>query len=123
MNLTLERAKELLAVIVAEYGEDYAYEKPWPHTTCRYVHISADGELTPGCIVGVLLHKFGFELERLHRVLLNPVFPYFHDLKIMEPEFTFEPQVRELLQDVQFRQDAGVAWSQAVREAIEEVEG
>lgn len=69
--LTLERTKQLLAEAVAERGEEYVYKnergQDGTFGDCAYVHGSPSGGHSPGCIVGLVLHKAGVPLERLAR--------------------------------------------------------
>lgn len=54
IELSVERALELLREVVAEFGEDHVYDNP------DYVH----GD-QPGCIAGHVYHRAGLELARL----------------------------------------------------------
>lgn len=121
MRLTYAKAKELLTEIVAEYGEDYAYTRIDDEGPCYYVHRDESGEFVPGCIVGVLLHKMGFDLEWLMRCTLGPVVSYLYTIRLQRPDFSYEVKAESLLIEVQVRQDRGVPWGQAVREALEMV--
>ncbi|MFF3363612.1 hypothetical protein [Streptomyces misionensis] len=113
IELTLARAKELLAEAVAEKGADYVYTGPDGEqgnpdraAECYYVH----GQ-QPGCIVGNVLHRAGVSLA---------------DLAQYEGQAAEDPVEQltkanvaavRLLISVQELQDRGTPWGEAVRQA------
>lgn len=118
IELTLERAKELLAEAVAERGEDYVYPRSDSGPYCYYVHTpDMDASLTepaPGCIAGYVLHKAGVPLETLRR---------FEGKSVQYPIAQLvqtEPDVADLLRNVQSRQDERTPWGEAVQRTLNE---
>lgn len=61
--ITYGQVVQEMEEIVREVGDSYYYEPP-PDSLhpgrpmCYYVHSAGGGSLTPGCIVGVWLHRF-----------------------------------------------------------------
>lgn len=122
IEITAERALELLREVVAEYGEDYVYVNPQgqragddddngDQASCWYVH----GD-KPGCIAGHVYHRAGLSLETL---------------KLMENNGASHPGFRQrvtgegptILSIAQDRQDKGETWGQALRAAVQTARG
>lgn len=125
IELDLAETKELLAAAVAERGEDYVYANPGgtgnEGINCLYVHI-VDGEKTCGCIVAWVLHQAGVPLASLagrEGDNATAVMDALSQINVIEVDL----DATELLQDVQERQDRGIPWGQAVREALAETAG
>lgn len=123
IELSLDKAKELLAEAVALKGEDYVYTTPdgmqgsedyQPY--CLYVH-----DDQPGCIVGHVLHAAGVSLPVLLAEETNDAEGALRNLA-RENTLNYEDGVSQLLQDVQGAQDKGTPWGEAVREALAELE-
>lgn len=128
ITLTLERTKELLAEAVAERGEAYVYTLPGGAQptlnggeSCFYVHTpDMDASITesvPGCIAGYVLHKAGVPLEALRGCEASPADAVVSFL-VAERELAASADVAYLLRDVQYKQDRGRPWGEAVREAL-----
>lgn len=85
IEIDLAKAKSLIAECIEERGEEYKYEKEDGTSSCRYVHgieeIPTDEDCfdyedsytnaTPGCLIGLALHKAGVPLEELGKGLRN----------------------------------------------------
>lgn len=117
IELTLNKAKELLAEVVALKGEDYVYTTPDGERgsedmqpICMYVH----GD-EPGCIVGHVLNKAGITLSRLREEERNDASGVLINLR---SDLAYEDGVSQLFQDVQAMQDRGTPWGRAVRDAL-----
>jgi len=112
-TLTLVRAKEIAAEVVAEFGEDYVY--PEEHKAqcinseepaCMYVH---DGK--PSCLVAQILVRFGVPVSLL-------MFWENRGAYVVSQEVTeCEDQVASFLSVLQGRQDGGVSWGEALKVA------
>jgi hypothetical protein len=125
IELTWTKVNELLDAAVAEKGADYVYQDPDGRrggevdedgcpaaVTCRYVH----GD-KPGCIVGNVLHRAGVSLSALRdEEGVGAYNSMFERLYVSMPT-----HASDLLAHVQDRQDVGVPWGDAVREAREQV--
>lgn len=136
IRLDLAEAKRLVREAVAERGEDYVYVKPplkpcgaENFGSCYYVHATdmwPEGdderpvEATPGCLVGVVLHRAGVQLSTLQdhdddgfgatdaQGLVNGLAGTVLDTT---------PQVANYLREVQICQDRGQPWGVAMRTA------
>jgi hypothetical protein len=115
--------------IIREVGNDYVYRPPGPPTVmgrpmCYYVHEAGGGSLTPGCIVGVWLHRFhhialatlqSFEGKSAQGLLIG-----LRDMKLLD----IETQAMMLVLQVQKLQDGweGIArpatWRDALTQAL-----
>lgn len=111
--LTLARAKEIAAEVVAEFGEDYIYPEShkvlFPNqeqATCVYVH---DGK--PSCLVGQILHRHGVSLEEL--ALRENIGGF----SVTEATTDTEGHVSSFLSNMQWRQDEGWTWGAALDSA------
>lgn len=123
IELTLDRAKELLAEAVALKGADYVYVNPdgvqasgsFPGD-CHYVH----GD-QPGCIVGHVLHKAGVSLTLLSDQEGQNSYAVLRNLH-RASQVSCEEGVEALLGEAQGAQDMAVPWGEAVRQAEEALE-
>jgi hypothetical protein len=107
--LTLDRAKELAAEVVAEFGEDYEYpdEHRQAHAgvrMCTYVH---DGK--PSCLVAQILHKHGVSMAELALWEFKGAWKVVGEVV---PDVSQE--VRDYLHNIQSEQDNGIPWADAV---------
>lgn len=118
--LSVEETIAKLEAIVAKYGEDYVYQLPTYEDesgeleSCMYSN--QDG--TPSCIVGHVLkevspkyfksvHEREWEQLDSNAVYnLSGIYQY------------FEERAVNLLSNVQFDQDDGVTWGEAVEESV-----
>ena len=114
--LTLDRAKELAAEVLAEFGEDYKY--PEDHRQfnagvkmCVYVH---DGK--PSCLVGQILHRYGVSTTEL---ALNE-FRSAHNVTYDLVPGT-SPEVLKFLEEIQGEQDEKKTWGEAVEHGLSKV--
>ncbi|MFF8367872.1 hypothetical protein ACF05W_03460 [Streptomyces lydicus] len=121
--ITDELALRILREVVAERPE-YVYSAP-DHMTddpagdglgCFYVHRDEDGAMvSAGCAVGVVLNRLGLSLEQLaeeegstgHSVIARIL-----------PQLS--PRTRDILNDMQMRQDDGDPWALAYAKATGE---
>lgn len=111
--LTLARAKELAQEVVNEFGEDYVYpeshKRQFPNqdqATCVYVH-----EGKPSCLVGQILHRHGVSLEEL--ALRENIGGF----SVTEATTETEDYVSSFMSNMQWRQDEGWTWGEALAEA------
>lgn len=108
----------LLERAVQNMGEDFVYPDEWKADTgtstpaCAYVRNGA-----PSCIVGQVFsyvltpeqfEQVGVE-ERQHNYALGA-----SEMAVKIDPLLFSPEARGILQDVQFDQDTGVKWGNAV---------
>jgi len=110
IELTPERALELMREVVAEYGEDHEYDPlqlPNGATACVYVHEGA-----PSCLVGHVLHRAGIPLDVMGaHENMGPAHPNFlRATGITE-------QVALPLAAAQDVEDEGMTWGQALAAA------
>lgn len=120
IELTLDKAKELLAEAVALKGEDYVYTTPegvqgtedgFP--ICLYVH----GD-QPGCLVGHVLAAAGAPLATLaehENAAASDLLWALYD--------KYSDDVSLLLTEAQRAQDLGRSWGESVRYALAELDG
>lgn len=106
IDLTPERAFELLREVVAEYGAEHVYNKQRAldgRPVCRYVH----GD-EPGCIAGQVYHRAGLSLGQLSSLEGKTAkFEGFYDMGV-------EPKAAHLLREAQVLQDQGYTWGAAL---------
>jgi hypothetical protein len=115
IELSAERAIELLREVVAEYGEDHVYTTQEGQRAnegpCLYVH----GD-QPGCIAGHVYHRAGLTLDQLRAQEGSTARGLgFIDLGV-------SADVADLLSRAQDRQDKGYTWGEALAAAIEAAE-
>ncbi|WP_434439740.1 hypothetical protein [Lentzea sp. E54] len=105
--LTLERARQLAAEVVADKGADYVYMPPDGGVRCSY---SSSGE--PSCLVGHVIHGWNTRLfEELGA-------KHEGDEVDWLPEGWFGPQVQVFLHCIQARQDDSEPWGDALEFAL-----
>jgi len=113
-TLTLVRAKEIAAQVVAEFGADYIYpekqkaEDSLGFRTCVYVH---DGK--PSCLVAQILVRHGVPVEQLMLWEDKSAYGVVHEVT------KCEVTVPSFLSALQRRQDRGQTWGQALKNANE----
>lgn len=127
--LTALDALDLLKQVVTDRGEDYVYVnplgqragsvgqpagpgKPLMAADCYYVHRTANGEVTPGCIAAQVLVRRGVSLEVLatYEGCSVPVFA--------EDAGLTDEWAADLLGVAQAAQDQGATWGFALAEAF-----
>lgn len=117
LELTFEKAQELVDAAIAERGEDYVYGK---HAgSCLYVHSDSwfddtRGEWVlinerPGCIVGMALVKGGVSMDDLIPINTMDAPTVLDSLEGVEAE----RKAVDFLTLVQISQDSGVTWGEA----------
>jgi len=105
IELTLEKAIELIRECVRERGENYVYSNP-TRVNCENWHTTATVD-EPGCIIGLAMSKFvGPGAVRQH-----PVGTSTELLDRLEVQAT--PTVLHFLGAVQCAQDDKVPWGEA----------
>jgi hypothetical protein len=108
IELTLEKAIELVEQAIADRGEDYVYERPEDVEECQYVH----GD-EPGCIVGYILHAAGVDLGTLHDN--EGIWASFVTNNLaMQNVLAADYGVACFLDSIQGEQDRGKTWGQAL---------
>lgn len=137
IELTEALVLDLLDEAVAEKGEDHLYENPDEPGACTYVHgydavetrdeygdlverefVQAD-DLTPGCIVGDVLHRAGVPLELFQELNINYDTQSSVAMRILAKHgaISYSGKVEGILSFVQGLQDDFVPWGQAVASA------
>lgn len=133
IEITKELALKLLAEAVAEKGETYVYSNPTSQD-CMYVHGYAPvldetgdetGEreqvedLTPGCLVGDVLHRAGVPLRLFERLDINYDTPADHALSDLRLHGVLEytPEASSVLLAAQSAQDTKRSWGAALKAA------
>jgi hypothetical protein len=113
MSTEAAKAIEMLEAAVAVRGADFNYRQHFDiiGNDCKYVH-NVDGELVPGCIIGMMLHLAGVPLE---------------DLASQEGQSAWDavphfmhwayPSIRAAFNTAQARQDYGASWGEALKAA------
>lgn len=111
IELTLEKAHELLKRAVEEKGADYVYpeDEKWADGMCRYFR--PDG--APLCIVGHVLHYLGVTRVTEGRGAAAA---------LLGAGVTTVPTTHWALQEAQCCQDGGGTWGEALA-AFEEAAG
>lgn len=110
--------------IVGEVGHEYTYQRPvTSHVACRYWHPSApevnaatSEEIeagAPGCIVGRVLHGVGMDPLAINSLDGRGSIATCHG-RTVEHGIRLTPAAVQFLQQVQFKQDSGKTWAEAV---------
>jgi hypothetical protein len=110
--------------IVGEVGHEYTYQRPvTSHVACRYWHPSApevnaatSEEIksgAPGCIVGRVLHEVGMAPLAINSLDGRGAIGTCHS-RTEEHGIRLTPAAAQFLQQVQFKQDSGNTWAEAV---------
>jgi hypothetical protein len=136
-ELTRELAIQLLGQAVAERGPKYVYANPDAPGMCTYVHgyksvlvdpenddyeseTVQDGPLTPGCVVGNVLHRFGVPLEVFAELNINEDTPVATALSGLEANghLNYTRGAQIVLSVAQNNQDQGCTWGASVEVAV-----
>lgn len=105
----------VMAAVVEEFGADYVYQRSMrPERShlpgCWYVNTTGDG---PDCLVGQVLHRFGWTLQDLDRIEGVGV-----EVDLTPAGMTdLSRQARVYLGQAQGTQDSGEPWGTALVEA------
>jgi len=126
VHITLEIARKYAAEAIEERGGDYVYvneEKArlghkYDGPNCLYVHRDADDNLTPGCIVGIVLNKAGVSLETLASNNENTIS---EAASRGQWDVTYDNDALMFLSGAQWCQDMGETWSTAVESGNRQV--
>jgi hypothetical protein len=119
MSTEAAKAIGMLEAAVAVRGADFNYRQHFNlgqpdeggTVDCKYVH-TFDGEMVPGCIIGMMLHLAGVDLDDLVEQEGQsawdavPVFMHFAD-----------PSIRAAFDKAQAKQDTGGSWGEALEAA------
>ena len=110
IELSAERALQIMREVVAEYGEDHVYTTPdgTPAdgmSSCFYVH-----DDQPGCIAGHVFHRAGISLQTLRDAESSGANGVAHKLGI-------PAETGATLYQAQLTQDDGGTWGEALAEA------
>lgn len=54
-----ETVKSWAEEVIAEKGSDYIYESPGTGSTCVYATKDDEGNFSPSCLIGIMLHRQG----------------------------------------------------------------
>jgi hypothetical protein len=113
--ITYVQAVDEFATIVAE-NPTYIYVMP-DGAGCMYVHgLIEDDTLTPGCIIGVWLHRFhGVPLKTLQKYEGESALTLINELVTQNLMVGVEPDVVRLAVHLQQKQDSGRSWSEALK--------
>lgn len=132
IEITEALVLDLLNEAVAEKGEDHVYENPDAPGMCTYVHgyqtvAGPEGEsetvqvepLTPGCIVGNVLHRAGIPLELFQQLEINDDTPADAALRHLADQgfLTYTGRAQSVLAVAQSHQDKYASWGAAVEAA------
>lgn len=128
-TLTLAEARALLAEIVEGKGAEYVYERPDNGNfgpACVYAERGEDGKATPSCLVGHLFmkilpeHAEAFVYDNGTEIPGSFSTRSASDVleRLAESEIlASDNKVRAYLDLVQYRQDYGLSWGEALAEA------
>jgi hypothetical protein len=115
MTITIDAAKalDLLAGAVKARGEDYMYDAEGRHGGACYY--ATDGK--PDCMVGQALADAGVPIDTLNA--LNPKGAFAQDAVdyLRGNDVDITPGARKVFRAAQRRQDMGVLWGSAYRNA------
>ena len=121
IDITFEGAKNLLRDVVSERGEYFVYflrvDSPYGSNGCSYVHEDADGNLTPGCGVGLALINAGVPMQKFIDLGINFGFgtsSALHALQCAGVLGEIENGVWEVFSDFQAKQDAGFSYGECL---------
>lgn len=132
ITIDLDKAQALVAECIAERGEDYVYTKDEGTHSCQYVHGVSDvwnedteeyeqvsfDDATPGCLVGMALHKAGIPLESLGSRERNEDGSFDLISKLESDGLVWvSMEAQNYLGNAQCSQDLGVPWKRAAEAA------
>lgn len=140
IKIDLKDARRLLREAVAERGEDYIYSNPHNDLskedyvygqyssagvadgpTCLYVHKDKEGNITPGCGVGLALINAGVSLEWFDSKNDGIVSEQAYDLR-EHGVADITPEAVEYLRLFQGQQDFKFTWGDSLRVAEQSLE-
>jgi hypothetical protein len=107
INLTLQRAKELIEQAIAEKGADYEYHRT-DDAQCLNWHRVGD-DYVPGCIIGHVFHYLGFTHEDTGEGSASGCLDQLRSSGLIE----FEELVPGFCDAIQDEQDNGASWGSA----------
>ena len=126
-TVTFDQVVEKLNEAVQERGPDYVYVGPeGDRAVCLNWH---EEQKEPGCIVGVVFHKLGFDWAhemnyssgyQLDTMTASSLLVH---LKACGWQFDDYGKIDSLLSEIQAKQDRGVPWGEAVAEGREWARG
>lgn len=138
IDINLGVALDLMAEAVAEKGEDYVYSSG-DSRNCAYVHgyktieqpneygqdesvTVQDGPLTPGCLVGNVLHRAGIPLELFEELGINEDCPADEALSRLAEQghLKYTTEAMYALLGAQQLQDRNNTWGVALKNAEEQ---
>lgn len=118
-DVTDEQFTEAIKALVKE-SPDKVYARPEhmeaaPKAACYYVHTSPEDEtqLSPGCLIGVALHKVGVPLEELRKYEGQAAWSV---LRVLMPHLSADTV--NFAGDIQAWQDQRKTWGEALLNAI-----
>ncbi|MFE5092065.1 hypothetical protein ACFRCI_17125 [Streptomyces sp. NPDC056638] len=111
--ITDEMVMKTLKEVVAEKPEYVysvpEYQKNLGGVDCFYVHLDEDGTpVSPGCVVGAVLHRLGVPLEVLRQEEGQPA-----RTAVRRIGLSLSFGTRATLNGIQGKQDDGTPWGQA----------
>lgn len=114
---TVSEVLDQLWQIADDFGHDFVYRRD-AKKGCSYVDYGYPDVQLPGCIVGQWAHRFG----GVSLITLSTNEGYFNSLRAEAFGLDIEGEAITLLNEVQFRQDNGRPWGEAIRSAVEHLE-
>ena len=120
IELTAEKAHELMREAVAEKGEDYVYESPLASGECAYLtyadpEVPQEDPTGPSCIVGQVLVRVGVPLEILRGAEGFRPAKALAELADRGVIVDCPARVVSALNHAQIDQDTGKSWGEALR--------
>lgn len=118
INLTRQKAEEMVKAAVDERGSDFIYERPSVLTDCMYVHNPDSEDAYAGCGIGLAFALEGVPLDTLRQYEHNDATNLVNALKKDGVLGSFEHEARGFMQNFQAQQDIGYTWGDAYEYAL-----
>jgi hypothetical protein len=119
INLTLEKARQMVEAAIDERGVDYIYERPSLATDCMYVHEHGTEQEHAGCGIGLAFHLAGVPLEELRKHEHEDAGTLVWRLHGMGILSGIEPEAEQFMVRFQSNQDHGSTWGEARDAALD----
>ncbi len=118
INLTRQKAEEMVKAAIDERGSDFVYERPSALSDCMYVHNPDSEDAYAGCGIGLAFALEGVPLDTLSQHEHNDATNLVSQLKVVGVLESFEHQARSFMQNFQAKQDIGYTWGEAYEHAL-----